>query len=132
MTRRVHGEIGSFGQWPVARQIQILYGVGGERRLPEQIVPWLPGYENSAPVRIGNGAYQQLQLDVFGEIVDAMPALKAGMEPTERSRTLRPMMAYLADGLARARRRHLGGERRAAAFRAFEGDGVGGLRSCGE
>ena len=74
------------------------YGVGGERWLPEQIVPWLPGYENSAPVRIGNGAYQQLQLDVFGEIVDAMfQALKAGMEPSERSRTLRPIaLAYLA------------------------------------
>jgi GH15 family glucan-1,4-alpha-glucosidase len=79
-------------------QIQILYGVGGERWLPEQIVPWLPGYEDSAPVRIGNGAYQQLQLDVFGEIVDAMfQALKAGMEPSERSRTLRPIaLAYLA------------------------------------
>ena len=79
-------------------QIQILYGVGGERWLPEQIVPWLPGYEGSGPVRIGNGAYQQLQLDVFGEIVDAMfQALKAGMEPSERSRTLRPItLAYLA------------------------------------
>jgi Glycosyl hydrolases family 15 len=44
-------------------QIQIMYGVGGERWLPELIVPWLPGYENSAPVRIGNDASQQRQLD---------------------------------------------------------------------
>jgi GH15 family glucan-1,4-alpha-glucosidase len=79
-------------------QVQILYGVGGERWLPEQIVPWLPGYENSAPVRIGNGAYQQLQIDVFGEIVDVMfQTLKAGMEPPERARTLRPVvLKYLA------------------------------------
>src|SRR6266404_5670687 len=43
-------------------QAQIMYGVGGERWLPELIVPWLPGYENSSPVRIGNAAYQQLQI----------------------------------------------------------------------
>jgi len=74
-------------------QIQILYGVGGERWLPEQIVSWLPGYENSAPVRIGNGAYQQLQIDVFGELADAMlQTLKAGMEPPARARTLRPVV----------------------------------------
>src|SRR5438094_637325 len=46
-------------------QIQIMYGVGGERWLPELIVPWLPGYENSSPVRIGNAAYDELQIDVF-------------------------------------------------------------------
>jgi GH15 family glucan-1,4-alpha-glucosidase len=79
-------------------QIQILYGVGGERWLPEQIVSWLPGYENSAPVRIGNGAYQQLQIDVFGELADAMlQTLKAGMGPPARARTLRPVvLKYLA------------------------------------
>ena len=53
-------------------QIQIMYGVGGERWLPELIVPWLSGYENSSPVRIGNAAYEQLQIDVFGEVADAM------------------------------------------------------------
>jgi GH15 family glucan-1,4-alpha-glucosidase len=80
------------------RQVQIMYGVGGERWLPELIVPWLPGYENSAPVRIGNGASQQLQIDVFGEIADAMfQALKAGMQPSERGSTLRPLIFdYLA------------------------------------
>ncbi|MFY9762647.1 MAG: glycoside hydrolase family 15 protein [Xanthobacteraceae bacterium] len=79
-------------------QIQIMYGVGGERWLPEQIVPWLPGYESSAPVRIGNAAYQQLQLDVLGEVVDAMVhARKAGMEITERGRAIRPLvLEYLA------------------------------------
>jgi GH15 family glucan-1,4-alpha-glucosidase len=59
-----------------------MYGVGGERWLPELIVPWLSGYENSSPVRIGNEASQQLQLDVYGEVMDAMfQALKAGMKP---------------------------------------------------
>lgn len=80
------------------QQVQIMYGVGGERWLPELIVPWLPGYENSSPVRIGNGAYEQLQLDVFGETADAVfQALKAGMAPSERGRALQPLIAeYLA------------------------------------
>jgi GH15 family glucan-1,4-alpha-glucosidase len=80
------------------RQVQIAYGLGGERWLPELLIPWLPGYENSAPVRIGNAAYEQLQLDVFGELVDAMSqTLKAGMQPPERARTLRPVvLEYLA------------------------------------
>jgi GH15 family glucan-1,4-alpha-glucosidase len=80
------------------RQIQIMYGVGGERWLPELIVPWLPGYENSAPVRIGNDASQQLQLDVYGEVADAMfQTLKAGMPPSERNRALRPVvLEYLS------------------------------------
>jgi GH15 family glucan-1,4-alpha-glucosidase len=79
-------------------QVQIMYGVGGERWLPELTIPWLPGYENSAPVRIGNGASQQLQLDVFGEIADAMfQGLKAGMAPSERGHALRPVvLEYLA------------------------------------
>jgi GH15 family glucan-1,4-alpha-glucosidase len=79
-------------------QAQIMYGVGGERWLPELIVPWLPGYENSAPVRIGNDASKQLQLDIFGEVIDAIfQALKAGMAPTERGQALRPVVLdYLA------------------------------------
>jgi GH15 family glucan-1,4-alpha-glucosidase len=53
-------------------QVQIMYGIGGERRLDEWEVPWLAGYENSRPVRVGNAASTQLQLDVFGEVMDAM------------------------------------------------------------
>jgi GH15 family glucan-1,4-alpha-glucosidase len=53
-------------------QVQIMYGIGGERRLTEWEVPWLPGYDGSAPVRIGNAAHGQLQLDVFGEVMDAL------------------------------------------------------------
>jgi GH15 family glucan-1,4-alpha-glucosidase len=60
------------------RQIQIMYGIRGERRLTEWQVPWLPGYENSQPVRIGNAAHNQLQLDIFGEVMDALHQARAG------------------------------------------------------
>ena len=53
-------------------QMQIMYGVHGERRLEEFEVPWLAGYENSKPVRIGNAASQQFQIDVYGEVLAAM------------------------------------------------------------
>jgi GH15 family glucan-1,4-alpha-glucosidase len=78
-------------------QVQIMYGVAGERWLPELIVPWLPGYESSVPVRVGNTASEQLQLDIFGEISDAMfQAIKGGMEVTERARALRQtILTYL-------------------------------------
>jgi GH15 family glucan-1,4-alpha-glucosidase len=52
--------------------LQIMYGLGGERRLEEYELDWLPGYENSAPVRVGNAASGQLQLDVYGELVSAI------------------------------------------------------------
>ncbi|EST22200.1 glycoside hydrolase family 15 protein [Streptomyces roseochromogenus] len=52
--------------------LQIMYGLAGERRLPEWELPWLPGYADSAPVRIGNGAVGQLQLDVYGEVLDSL------------------------------------------------------------
>jgi GH15 family glucan-1,4-alpha-glucosidase len=60
------------------RQIQIMYGLAGERRLTEWEVPWLPGYENSHPVRIGNAAHNQLQLDIFGEVMDALHQARQG------------------------------------------------------
>lgn len=55
-------------------QLQIMYGIAGERWLPELELPWLPGYENSTPVRVGNGAMSQRQLDVFGELMDVLHA----------------------------------------------------------
>jgi GH15 family glucan-1,4-alpha-glucosidase len=51
-------------------ELRIMYGLGGERRLTELTLPWLPGYEGSAPVRIGNAASEQHQLDVYGEVAD--------------------------------------------------------------
>jgi len=65
-------------------QLQIMYGIGGERRLTEWTVNWLPGYENSAPVRVGNAAHTQLQLDMFGEIMDVHhQARRAGLSTNE-------------------------------------------------
>ncbi|WP_233289355.1 glycoside hydrolase family 15 protein, partial [Kitasatospora sp. MBT63] len=52
--------------------LQIMYGIAGERELTESELDWLPGYENSQPVRVGNGAAGQLQLDVYGEVVEAL------------------------------------------------------------
>ena len=63
-------------------KIQIMYGLSGERRLDEYELPWLPGYEGSSPVRVGNAAALQFQLDVYGEVIDAMYKVRlAGMEP---------------------------------------------------
>ena len=65
-------------------QMQIMYGLGGERDLPERELPWLAGYEGSRPVRVGNGAAGQLQLDVYGEVADALHvARKGGLAPSE-------------------------------------------------
>ncbi len=67
-------------------QMQILYGVAGERRLNEFELPWLTGYQNSSPVRVGNAASEQLQLDVFGEVVDLLfQARRAGLAHPEDS-----------------------------------------------
>lgn len=52
--------------------LQVLYSVAGERRIPEQDVDWLPGYDSSRPVRVGNAARGQFQLDVFGEVLDML------------------------------------------------------------
>src|SRR6516225_2218144 len=62
-------------------QIQIMYGVTGKRWLAEREVPWLNGYESSKPVRIGNAAADQLQLDVYGEVLDAMHQARVGGLP---------------------------------------------------
>jgi GH15 family glucan-1,4-alpha-glucosidase len=59
-------------------QIQIMYGLAGEKRLAEWEVPWLSGYEGSKPVRIGNAASDQLQIDVFGEVMDALHQARGG------------------------------------------------------
>jgi GH15 family glucan-1,4-alpha-glucosidase len=53
-------------------QLRIMYGLDGSRRLPEAELPWLSGYEGSTPVRVGNAAAEQLQLDVWGEVLDAL------------------------------------------------------------
>jgi GH15 family glucan-1,4-alpha-glucosidase len=71
-------EAGAWREWLLRaiagdpKELQIMYGVAGERRLAEYELPWLSGYEGSAPVRIGNAAVDQFQLDVWGEVMDAL------------------------------------------------------------
>jgi GH15 family glucan-1,4-alpha-glucosidase len=63
-------------------QAQIMYGVAGERRLTELILKWLPGYQGIGPVRIGNAAHGQFQLDVYGEVMDTLHlARQGGLKP---------------------------------------------------
>ncbi len=78
-------------------QIQTLYGLAGERRLAEWEVPWLAGYQGARPVRVGNGASTQLQIDVFGEVVDALyQADRGGLSPPAEAWELqREIVEYL-------------------------------------
>ncbi len=86
------GEAQAWRQWLLRAvagspdDLQIMYGVAGERRLVEYEVPWLPGYEKSGPVRIGNAAAGQVQLDVYGEVLDALyVARRAGLDANDAS-----------------------------------------------
>ncbi|MBA1192153.1 glycoside hydrolase family 15 protein [Pseudomonas entomophila] len=70
-------------------QMQIMYGLAGERDLQEYTLPWLAGYEHSQPVRVGNGAAGQHQLDIYGEVADAMTqAVKGGLPTHPRSASI--------------------------------------------
>jgi GH15 family glucan-1,4-alpha-glucosidase len=76
---------------------QILYGVGGQRRIGESELDWLPGYGGSRPVRIGNAAHEQFQLDVYGEVIDALfQARVNGLDPDDHAWSLqRTLMDFL-------------------------------------
>ncbi|MFJ6918356.1 glycoside hydrolase family 15 protein [Streptomyces sp. NPDC101133] len=78
--------------------LQIMYGVAGERRLPEFELPWLSGFAESTPVRIGNDAVNQLQLDVYGEVMDSLSLARlAGMRPQPQMWELQcALMEFLA------------------------------------
>ena len=80
--------------------LQIMYGVAGERRLVEVELPWLPGYEGSVPVRIGNAACDQRQLDVYGEVADALYlGRRRGLEPSDHAWALtRKLFDWLETG----------------------------------
>ncbi len=80
--------------------VQTLYGVAGERRLTELELDWLPGYEGSRPVRIGNAASRQLQLDVYGEVVEALTqARRRGLEALDDAWALtRTLLDWLESG----------------------------------
>jgi GH15 family glucan-1,4-alpha-glucosidase len=78
-------------------EMQIMYGPAGERRLTELVLDWLPGYEGSAPVRIGNAASDQFQIDVYGELMDALAqGREGGIEADEAAWRLQvALMRYL-------------------------------------
>ncbi len=78
-------------------ELQIMYTISGDRRLPEWEVPWLCGYEGSRPVRVGNAAYEQLQLDVFGELMNTMhQCRRAGLADTASWALERKLLEFLA------------------------------------
>jgi len=80
-------------------ELQIMYGPAGERRLSEMELDWLPGYEGSRPVRIGNAAAEQFQLDVYGEVLDAMhQARGAGIHPDEAAWNLERALVSFVEG----------------------------------
>ncbi len=76
---------------------QILYGVGGQRRIAESELEWLPGYAGSRPVRIGNAAHEQFQLDVYGEVMDVLHQARVhGLDPDDHAWSLqRNIMDFL-------------------------------------
>ena len=80
--------------------VQIMYGIAGERRLDERELPWLPGFLDSRPVRVGNAASHQLQLDVYGEVIDAAyHALRYGVNGSESNwALLRHLLTWLEEG----------------------------------
>ncbi|KAB8195172.1 glycoside hydrolase family 15 protein [Nonomuraea phyllanthi] len=81
------------------QDLQIMYGVAGERRLPELLLDWLDGYEDSRPVRIGNEAVKQLQLDVYGEVMNCLYESRTrGLSADERAWTIqRQLLDYVED-----------------------------------
>ncbi|MGW5683326.1 glycoside hydrolase family 15 protein [Nonomuraea sp. NPDC003754] len=81
------------------QDLQIMYGVAGERRLPEMELGWLDGYEDSRPVRIGNGAVNQLQLDVYGEVLNCLyHSRTSGLAPSDRAWSIqRELLDYVEE-----------------------------------
>jgi GH15 family glucan-1,4-alpha-glucosidase len=81
------------------RDMQIMYGCAGERRLTELELDWLAGYEGSRPVRIGNAASQQFQLDVYGELMDALlRAREHGLPPDDHAWRFQQVMLEFLEG----------------------------------
>src|SRR6478735_382593 len=83
--------------------VQIMYGLAGERRLEERVLEWLPGYERSLPVRVGNAASEQLQLDVYGEVIDALYETRVHGAPADDNiwALVRKLLEWLEEGWRR-------------------------------
>ena len=111
-------------------QLQTLYGPTGERLLPEFPLEWLPGYEGSQPVRVGNKASKQLQIDIYGEVMDVFHVTRrSGIKETEQSWALQQTIVdFLESGWRSARQRYLGGARQAPPLHPLEGPRLGRCR----
>jgi GH15 family glucan-1,4-alpha-glucosidase len=109
--------------------LQIMYGPAGERRLTELQLDWLDGYEGSQPVRIGNGASEQFQLDVYGEVLDLLyQARRRGLMADESAWALVRHCSRTSRRAGASLTRASGGARAAAPLHPLEGDGLGGVR----
>ncbi len=105
MNAGYYEEAGAWRDWllravaGVPAQAQIMYSITGERRLTEWEVHWLPGYEGAKPVRIGNGAHGQIQIDVYGEVMDALyQAQRGGLASSADAWALQQaFLAHLAE-----------------------------------
>ena len=97
--------------------LQVVYGIDGNRRLPETELRHFEGYQRSRPVRIGNAAASQLQLDIYGELLDSVYIYDKYGEPISYDfwMNLVRLVNWVCDALATARRQHLGSARRPAA-----------------
>ena len=111
-------------------ELQIMYGIGGEETLTEEMLLHLDGYEHAQPVRVGNGAYAQKQHDVWGALLDSIYLHTKSRDGLAEStwEILCKQVEHAIARLARARPRDLGGARRAAALHLVEGHVLGGLR----
>ena len=114
--------------------LQIMYGIDGRSELEEEVLDHLEGYQGSAPVRIGNGAADQLQLDIYGELIDSVYFYSRQRVPGRPRLVGRPQPRDRLDlrQLGPGRRGHLGGARRAQALHLLAAHVLGGPRARGE
>jgi Glycosyl hydrolases family 15 len=112
--------------------LQIMFGVGGEHDLTERELNHLTGWQDSRPVRVGNGAWNQRQIDVYGEVLGAAAQLSEHIDTIDED--TRRFLIACAGGrrclMDREGPGHLGGARRSPALCVFQGHVLGGTRSC--